>query len=116
MTSTAHAHTAVADSVVRPRPRQRTGTGVRARGGILWIVVSGILLAGVVFISVAVLQLNLKLDNANSQRTKLLAQNAALQSQLSGELQSPRIESQAIKQFGLTYQDPSQYGYVNVGK
>jgi cell division protein FtsL len=116
MTSTAHAHTAVADSVVRPRPRQRTGTGVRTRGGILWIVVSGILLAGVVFISVAVLQLNLKLDNANSQRTKLLAQNAALQSQLSGELQSPRIESQAIKQFGLTYQDPSQYGYVNVGK
>jgi cell division protein FtsL len=116
MTSTAHAHTAVADPVVRPRPRQRTGTGVRARGGILWIVVSGILLAGVVFISVAVLQLNLKLDNANSQRTKLLAQNAALQSQLSGELQSPRIESQAIKQFGLTYQDPSQYGYVNVGK
>jgi cell division protein FtsL len=116
MTSTAHAHTAVADSVVRPRPRQRARTGVRARGGILWIVVSGILLAGVVFISVAVLQLNLKLDNANSQRTKLLAQNAALQSQLSGELQSPRIESQAIKQFGLTYQDPSQYGYVNVGK
>lgn len=116
MTSTAHAHTTVAEPVVRPRPRQRSRTGVRARGGILWIVVSGILLAGVVFISVAVLQLNLKLDNANTERAKLFAQNAALQSQLSGELQSPRIESQAIKQFGLTYQDPSQYGYVNLGK
>ncbi len=116
MTSASHAHATVAEPVARPRPRQRARTHVRARGGILWIVVSGILLAGVVFISVAVLQLNLKLDNANSERTKLLAQNAALQSQLSGELQSPRIESQAIKQFGLTYQDPSQYGYVNVGK
>jgi len=114
--SHAQAHAAIAEPVARPRPRTRKRSKARARGGILWIVVSGILLAGVVFISVAVLQLNLKLDNANSQRTKLLAQNAALQSQLSGELQSPRIESQAIKQFGLTYQDPSQYGYVNVGK
>lgn len=117
MTTASHAHTTVAEPTTRARqPRRHAQAQVRTRGGILWIAVSGILLAGVVFISVAVLQLNLRLDSANSERTQLLAQNAALQSQLSGALQSPRIESQAVKELGLTYEDPSQYGYVNVGK
>src|SRR6476469_1706611 len=67
----------------------------RARGGILWIAVSGILLAGVVFVNVAVLRLNLALDGATADRVKLHAENAALQSELSSELASPRIQSQA---------------------
>jgi len=116
MTSTAHAHTAVADPVVRPRPRQRTGTGVRARGGILWIVVSGILLTGVVFVNVAVLRLNLSLDSANSERSKLLAQNAALQSDYSALLSSTRIEQTATTRLGLVYKDPDTYGYVDLAK
>ncbi|MGH3003089.1 MAG: hypothetical protein ACRDM1_10600 [Gaiellaceae bacterium] len=117
MASWTHAQ-AAAEPVARPATRSRRSarTRARARGGILWIAVSGILLAGVVFVNVAVLRLNLALDGADSQRTKLLAENAALQSQLSGALQSPRIESKAVKQFGLRYQDPSQYGYVNLAK
>ncbi|MDQ1448516.1 MAG: hypothetical protein QOC79_1487, partial [Actinomycetota bacterium] len=91
-------------------------THARARGGILWIAVSGILLAGVVFVNVAVLRLNLSLDSANSERTKLRAENAALQSNLSREFASAHIETRAAKEFGLTYADPSQYGYVNLGK
>ena len=77
---------------------------------------SGILLAGVVFVNVAVLRLNLSLDSANSERTKLRAENAALQSNLSRELASSQIETRAAREFGLTYADPTRYGYVNVGK
>jgi cell division protein FtsL len=116
---------AVAEPVRRPRteaaPRARPRTRAkaqqaRARGGILWIAISGILLAGVVFVNVAVLQLNLALDSANSERTKLHADNAALSSELSGELASWRIQSRAAKELGLVYADPDQYGYVHLGK
>jgi cell division protein FtsL len=122
LASLSHAQSAVAEPVVRPRPRSkprsktRKRTHARARGGILWIAVSGILLAGVVFVNVAVLRLNLSLDSANSERTKLRAENAALQSNLSRQLASAQIETRAAKEFGLTYADPSQYGYVNLGK
>lgn len=120
MASVAHAQpAAVAETVVRPRQvraKSRARKRARARGGILWIAVSGILLAGVVFVNVAVLRLNLALDSTNAERVKLRAQDAALQSQLSSTLASPRIQSQAAKQFGLVYADPSQYGYVNLAR
>jgi cell division protein FtsL len=112
-----HAQAATVDPVARPRPRTRTRKKAqpRTRGGILWIVVSGILLAGVVFVNVAVLQLNLSLDSTNSERTKLVAQNAALESQYSALVASQRIQQQAVSQLGLQYSDPSTYGYVNLG-
>jgi len=116
MASLSHAQAATVDPVARPRRRSRKRAKARARGGILWIAVSGILLAGVVFVNVVVLQLNLSLDSANSDRSKLLAQNAALQSQYSALVSSPRIQAQAVKQFGLVYEDPAGYGYVNVAK
>jgi cell division protein FtsL len=111
----------VAEPVRRPNtrtaPRTRArGRQRRARGGILWIAISGILLAGVVFVNVAVLQLNLALDSANSERNKLHAENAALSSQLSGELASWRIQARASKELGLVYADPGQYGYVHLGR
>lgn len=112
-----HAGAAV-EGVTRPRvrPRSRRRAQRRARGGILWIVVSGILLAGVVFVNVAVLQLNLRLDTTNADRTKLIAQNAALESQYSALVSSQQIQQQAMKKFGLVYEDPSHYGYVNLAK
>jgi len=115
MASASHAQAVTAEPVVRPRLRPRRRAKARARGGILWIAVSGILLAGVVFVNVLVLQLNLSLDSANADRSKLLAQNAALQSQYSALLSSPRVQAQAWR-LGLRYQDPSLYGYVNLGK
>ena len=75
---------------------------------------SGILLAGVVFVNVAVLRLNLALDGANANRVKLRAENAALQSELSSRLRSAQIQAQASKQLGLEFQDPSEYGYVDL--
>jgi cell division protein FtsL len=123
LASLSHAQSTIAEPVVRPRPRTkpktrtktRKRTHARARAGILWIVVSGILLAGVVFVNVAVLRLNLSLDSTNSERTKLRAENAALQSNLSSHLASAQIERRAAKEFGLTYVDPTTYGYVDLG-
>jgi cell division protein FtsL len=118
MASLSHAQAATVDPVVRPRrsPRAQKRAQLRTRGGILWIVVSGILLAGVVFVNVAVLQLNLALDSSTSDRAKLRAENAALQQQLSSELASSRIQQRASQQYGLGYADPSQYGYVNLAR
>jgi hypothetical protein len=107
---------AVAEPIAAPRPRARRKTRPRARtrGGILWIAISGILLAGVVFVNVAVLRLNISLDSANQQRVKLRAQNAALQSQLASSLASGRIQNQARTQDGLV--PATTIHYLNVGK
>jgi cell division protein FtsL len=123
LASWSHAEQAVVAQPVRrprtgaPRTRKRAKAQQRrARSGIVWIAVSGILLAGVVFVNVAVLRLNLRLDSATSERTKLHAENAALSSQLSSELASWRIQNRASKELGLVVADPTQYGYVNLGK
>lgn len=117
MASLSHAQaTPVPAPIPRPRPRRRSrATQARARGGILWIAIGGILLAGVVFVNVSVLQLNLRLDSANTDRSKLLAENAALQTEYSSLVSSPRVTAAASKQ-GLVYKDPSQYGYVDLAK
>jgi len=121
MASLTHAQSsAIAEPIPRPRPRtkahSRKRTQARARGGILWIAISGILLAGVVFVNVAVLQLNLSLDKTNTERSQLLAENAALQSQYSSLVGSQAIQSEAVKEFGLVYKDQSTYGYLNLAK
>ena len=118
MATWTHAQATVAEPLPRARPRtqRRSRTKARARGGILWITVSGILLAGVVFVNVAVLRLNISLDSANSQRAKLRAENAALQSQLSSALASPRIQARARREFGLVPADPSTIGYVDLSR
>jgi hypothetical protein len=100
----------------RPASRRRTQRRARAHGAILWIVVSAVLLAGVVFVNLAVLRLNLSLDKATQERTNLRASNAALQSQLSAALASPRIQAQARRQDGLEPADLSTIGYVNIGR
>jgi cell division protein FtsL len=123
LASWSHAQQAtVADPIPRRRAKAAPNTRrrsrarqARARGGILWIAISGILLAGVVFVNVAVLRLNLALDSANSERTKLRAENAALSSQLSSELASWRIQHRASTELGLVSVD-GNYGYVNLGR
>ena len=117
MATVSHAQAAtVAEPAARPRPRPRRRSTARARGGILWIAIGGILLAGVVFVNVAVLQLNLRLDSANADRVKLLAGNADLQAQYSRLVSSPRVTAAALKQYGLTYQDPTEYGHINLAR
>jgi len=100
----------------KAKPRARQRKRYRSRGGIAWIVVGAILLAGVVFVNLAVLQLNLRLDSATQERTKLRAENAALSSQLSSALASPRIQALAHQQDGLTQADPSSIGYIDLSR
>ena len=100
----------------KSKSKPRAKTRGRARSGIAWIVVCGVLLTGVVFVNVAVLRLNLSLDKVTQQRTKLHAQNAAFQSQLSSQLASPRIQAIARQQDGLVDADQATIGYVNLDR
>lgn len=117
MATWTHAPPAVAKPVVRPRratrPRAKTRARVRSRGGILWIAVTGALLAGVVFVNVAVLRLNLALDSTNRTRAGLQAQVAVDQSELSVALTSSRIQSRAHG-LGLVPSNPADNGFVNL--
>jgi hypothetical protein len=99
-------------TATKPRVRSKS----RSRGAILWIAASAILLAGVVSVNLAVLRLNLRLDNATQERTKLRASNATLQSQLSSALASPQIQALAHKQDGLVQADPSTIGYIDLSR
>ena len=100
----------------KPRPRSRVRQQRRVAGGALWILLGGILLAGVVFVNLAVLRLNLSLDKATQERTNLRAANAGLQSELSAALASPRIQAQARRQDGLAPADPSTFGHISLGR
>jgi cell division protein FtsL len=98
------------------RPAARIRRRAHSRAAIAWIVVFGVLLAGVVFVNLAVLQLNLRLDKANQQRSQLKADNAALVAQLSSALASPRIQKLAHSQDGLVQADPSSIDYIDLSK
>jgi cell division protein FtsL len=82
----------------------------------VWILLSALVLAGVVFVNVAVLRLNLQLDEATQQRSKLRAENAALESALSSALASPRIQSLARRDLGLVDADAAEIGYVDLSR
>ena len=100
----------------RARTKTRPHTRVRSRGAILWILVSAALLAGVVFVNLAVLRLNLQLDESAQERSRLRAENAALESELSSALASPRIQSLARRDLGLVDADAATIGYLDLGK
>ena len=96
----------------RRGPRQR----LRHRGAISWIAAVALLLAGVVFINLAELRLNLRVEQATQARARLRVEDAALQSQLSSALASGRIQQLASTRDGLVQADPSTIGYINLGR
>jgi hypothetical protein len=99
-----------------PTESRRAGRRVRAGGAIAWISVGAVLLAGVVFINLAVLRLNLRLERATQTRAQLRAQDAALESALSSALASGRIQQLAQDRDGLVQADPSSIGYITLGR
>jgi hypothetical protein len=99
-----------ARSAARPRKRQQRGVA----GGLAWIVVAGVLLAGIVALNVAVLRLNVRLDRLNTDREQLRGGNAAIASQLSSAAASPRIQALAQQRLGLVTADPATTTYVDV--
>ena len=119
MASWAPAHARVdAPSVPRPRPRKvasaKAAPRRRAFGGVAWIVLFGVLLAGVVAINVAVLQLNVQLDKLGTERIQLRADTARLRSQLSSAGAAAQIESQAKSRLGLVRADPTTTSYLEL--
>lgn len=99
--------------VARPAPRTRPERRPRVASGIVWIVVIGILLAGVVFMNVAVLRLNMRLDQLGRDRTRLRADNASLASELSSALAAARIQAQA-RGLGLVQAQAADTVYVDL--
>ncbi len=100
----------------RIRPQSRPAPRRLLAGGIFWIVVAGLLLAGIVALNVAVLQLNVRLDRLGRERAKLRAENAALASELSSQATSPRIQALAHRQLGLVPAAPDETTYVELGR
>src|SRR5919204_149219 len=101
----------------KPRPARRRKAKPRfgVAGGLAWILVTGLLLAGIVALNVAVLRLNVKLDKLNTERDKLRAGNAALAVELSSAASSPRIQALA-QQRGLVPADPATTTYVDLSR
>src|SRR5919106_1376578 len=110
--------TARVETPALPRPRSRPAARpiarARAFSGVVWIVLFGALLAGVVAVNVAVLQLNVRLDGLSRERIELRADNARLRSQLSSASAAARIEAQARTRLGLVPADPSTTVYVDL--
>jgi len=88
----------------RARPRGRSGRQASERrlaGGVLWIGVLAVLLVGVVALNVAVLRLNMQLEELSKRRLELEAQNALLESNISAAIAQPRVERLARTRLGL---------------
>jgi cell division protein FtsL len=97
-------------------PKKATAARTRApfAGGIMWIVLVGALLAGIVAVNVVVLQLNMQFDSLGRERAQLQADNALLRSQLSSASANVRIEDAATKRLGLQAADPLTTTYVRL--
>ncbi len=80
----------------------------------LWILLFAVLLAGVVAVNVAVLELNLELDGVGRERTELESDLARLRSELSSASATARIERVATTELGLAQADPSDTVYVRI--
>jgi cell division protein FtsB len=109
---------AVAAPVPAPvrRPARR-GQAVRRRsvlGGVLWIVALAGLLAGIVALNVALLDLNLRLDRLSRERAELRATNADLESKLSTA--DARVGPVARVRLGLVPATQEQTTFVHLGK
>jgi cell division protein FtsL len=83
-------------------------------GGVLWIVLVAVLLAGVVAVNVAVLRLNLELDQVNRERSELESDLSLLKSEISSASATARIERLATKELGLEQADPETTVYVRI--
>ena len=88
----------------------------RSPAGVAWIVVVGVLLAGIVAVNVLVLQLNMQFDGLSRERAQLKADNARLRSQLSSASANVRIEAGRHGRARPRAADPLTTTYVRLGE
>ncbi len=108
----------IAQGAASPRVGHRRKATSKPRvlgGGVIWIVLFAVLLAGVVAVNVAVLRLNVELDQTGRERAELKADIAGLRSELSSSGATARIERLATKELGLVTADPETTTYVRLG-
>jgi cell division protein FtsL len=82
----------------------------------VWIGAISFLLAGVVALNVAVLRLNVKLDELSGERTNLRADNAQLNSDIASRAASGRIVTLATGELGLRPAGADNLTYLDLGK
>jgi len=108
----------IAEGTLRRKERRAGKRGARPRapvaGGVAWIVVVGVALAGIVAVNVLVLQLRIQFDGLSRERAQLTADNAVLRSELSSAGASVRIEDLATVKLGLQAADPLTTTYVQL--
>ena len=75
-----------------------------------------VLLAGVVAINVAVLRLNLQLDEAGRERTELKTDIAQFRTEISSAAATTRIERLAEGELGLVEVEPEETTYIQLGR
>jgi hypothetical protein len=102
----------------RPEPRRapsrRPAARPRVTGSVAWILVVATLLAGIVALNVAVLRLNMKSEELDVERAKLIAQRDGLEAELSQAAAAGRIEAMAVHRYGLT--EPVETTYVRLAR
>lgn len=111
-------------SIAQPtRMRRRSPAAAESRkrswalgGGVFWIVLLAVLLAGVVAINVAVLRLNLQLDEAGRERTEISTDIQRLRSDISSAAATTRIERLAEGELGLVEVEPEDTTYIQLGR
>ena len=98
----------------RPRRVRRAAPRRKLARGAVWIAIVACLLGGVVALNVAVLRLNLRMDNRNRERTQLRADIASLSSDLSRGSAVAQIETRARRQLHLVDADPAQTTFIHL--
>ena len=79
--------------------------------GRAWVACVGLLLAGIVFLNVSLLEVNGGIANVNERATALKRENAALRLEVARLVSSERIERAAVAQ-GFVMPAPGKVAYV----
>jgi cell division protein FtsL len=104
----------VAQGAAPRRARARSSSRPWLGGGVLWILLFAVLLAGVVAVNVTVLRLNVELDQVGQERSELRVDISRLRSELSSASATARIERLAQKELGFVRHDTDATIYVRL--
>jgi hypothetical protein len=100
----------------RPRPKARPRRRPALLGGVVWIGILAALLAGIVALNVAALQLNVRLDRLAETKAELRATGDALSARLTHAGSPPQVAAVATRRLGLMPASPSRTSYVDLAR